>query len=1537
MRPELAGLDAVPADGARGEGEGARATGGLHAEGIADTATPDLALGSGVVTRSVAGRVPGTADEGAEVADAVAGDTDDSDDGVTVLGDDADAGVVGGDADDATVVGEDVMADGAEAGRGKGGLSEPGKGHDKVSAWLTGTGHSLDSARYKAILLDPGSQFPQAVTAHPVHISAGGLDETSGAEAARGAVADPGWGVGERAAVEALAGRWVRPDITRRWNDGEWSVVTAARRSGEATAAAATLQTVIRYIPADLLRNYRTILTYLHNRFEDRFVAHFVRAGGDLVAAGVDVFALEWAATPLVQRAVVEALVYRGLSGSDVTASWTGGDWGAVVVALRASEKAAAATILRLAENRFPEVFAEYEYFEARAALTGSDVPGAVARLLRAGIDMAERGVDVFALEWMARSVVEQRLVAALVGYRLLDQEHTTRWTDSDWGAVAVAFRASRVVAEATIRQLATGGLAALQLLDKPPLATPSNDRLAAARRRAADPDGRQASARTEKLVAAFEEYYRACGNVDEAGVADTARDAARPVEAPHVAAARLVEAGDALSAEGVDVFAVAWTRLHGSEEEADVKTLVAGWLPGGSTTDWTGREWGAVAVARRTGEKAAIAAAAGASKKVEAAAVRRGGEDLAAATTWRVAADRAGLPVRNISSLRAATKRELRGMRWEGAVDVNDAMVARYYATLTQEEAGTNERAVAFAIAGRIVSPGQRLGLPGGAARLKTFFRRARTGEDTKAVSTAGVPVVAADRGVNTASIPATLGSSRPDAGAELMGKLERTYGVSFNSSLGVSEFKRRYFDLPPKVIDPVKVDKFPVEWLPLIDQVWMVRTGSEHADVLNQEILGAALADQVPGTPEYERLERVVNSYGPGWAAGGRPAGGGRLPSVPAGAAAVTAVTAVTGGAAVGEVAGVPAGEFAGPVLPVDVNRLAPGAAGDVGGVPAGGFVPGVAGVVTESAGPELRPGLGGVAVVGDTPMAPASVLAPASEVVSGRSGRNETLESFRRKWVKTPNEGTPPNSVQAALLAAYQIVGRYQRVPMGGIAARLEEHDENFSELPPWDQDTVLVAHRLLEQPLEDPKELEDFAKALSEGRLKSEFRTMLVGGAPMARLNQIQQAAYRAVDPAMAGYVIRPPLETTSPGSDWQQALILPRTSEGTLSPAAMRLMLQYSNRLFGINRALIEEHAGITVDLRIVDQMRGRAIPSQVLAKFPEIDSFRHQAGHSASASTVVLDGRITDRNTRFDDMAKLDISVGRTPVTVHIDPTDSRDQTDRRLHQLITAVDMVQRAGYKVPDMKIYFPKYTQALLADSEMMITADVNSPQYLRSLYAEFIAPDRFILSPRLLEATIDRRRDSDGIFKGLALQYDDSATAVIIHEIGHFLQYRQNPSRFFEFKTKWIDAREARALSAYAGTPAEYPAEYFLGAVMGKVFTSRQSAMYAAVGGPRPDFTPTPRPAPQLNFDKLAHLTQDVNSLLRRRGDSQGAVTPDWVAAEFQLLPRDVKFGYRELIAAGLADVRQYGTVGRMLDGAHAVTVADHSSAVRRGSS
>ncbi|MFB7294139.1 hypothetical protein, partial [Actinacidiphila glaucinigra] len=649
--------------------------------------------------------------------------------------------------------------------------------------------------------------------------------------------------LGEEPAIRAFARRLAGRSIDE-WDELEWDAVAAAHRAGEAVAAA-----VIKKI---LIARNSVAFTF----FREHVAAAHANENPALAATeflyppaglgGSDVYSLDWLALPASQKAVTRTLVSRWIKPRHIE-HWDEKDWGTVAEASRSGEAFAAAVIKRLVTSRALDAFADYH--GALKSFGGKNAE-APFRIMQAADELRHRGIDILGLEWAALSVREQTEITALVRGVMPDSlftRSTAGWTAREWGAVVVARRSGQVAAAAMVRHVLAeraglrsqpsgsrrGPIVGMALVDDqaqkrqvleelrdglepgsadyeqvqtalafvdpaPAPATEAPDPALASGGVPRPAAGRVPGAADEGAEAADAVTGdRARGDVDKAGVADAAWDAARRVEAPHVAAARLVEAGDALSAEGVDVFAVAWEGLQGSEEEANVKTLVAVLLPTGSSTDWTGRDWGAVAVARRAGEKAAIAVAAGAGKEKEAVAadVRRVGEEFAAATAWRVAADRAGLPVRDISSLRAATRRELRDMRWEGAVDVNDAMVARYYATLTQEEAGTNERAVAFAIAGRIANHGQPfLGLPGGAARLKTLFGRARTGGGAS--------------------------GSQPDPDAELMTKWINNYKISLNSDFGAAEFRRVHPDLPQKAIDRVKADKFPAEWLPMIDE---------------------------------------------------------------------------------------------------------------------------------------------------------------------------------------------------------------------------------------------------------------------------------------------------------------------------------------------------------------------------------------------------------------------------------------------------------------------------------------------------------------------------------------------------------------------------------------------------------------------------------------------------------------------------------------------------------------------------------------------
>ncbi|MGW2045601.1 hypothetical protein ACWCPF_10480, partial [Streptomyces sp. NPDC001858] len=123
-------------------------------------------------------------------------------------------------------------------------------------------------------------------------------------------------------------------------------------------------------------------------------------------------------------------------------------------------------------------------------------------------------------------------------------------------------------------------------------------------------------------------------------------------------------------------------------------------------------------------------------------------------------------------------------------------------------------------------------------------------------------------------------------------------------------------------------------------------------------------------------------------------------------------------------------------------------------------------------------------------------AAAMAAASRVDAkgtfGLTGpqRSEALRSFQRAWAKSPaeapSEGELGNPVHVALLRAYALVGRFQRFPFGGMAARLEEHAGNFHMLSPADQDVVVVADFLRRQPTAHPDEAVRLARELSRGK-------------------------------------------------------------------------------------------------------------------------------------------------------------------------------------------------------------------------------------------------------------------------------------------------------------------------------------------------------------------------------------------------------------------------------------------------------------------
>ncbi|MDX2709808.1 hypothetical protein PV350_44475 [Streptomyces sp. PA03-6a] len=604
----------------------------------------------------------------------MAGDSDGSDDGATAVGDEVAPGVAGGDGDDVTVVGEDVVADKKAAALGNRAVAGSGQSREEILAWLTG--QSDPAGSYKAALLDLDSRFPAEVTVNS---------------------AMPRGLRGIARGVDRLRGPSRRMDEAARRHPEEFNHYRrqlAVRDAGDPAGSAARL----------------------------------FLADAQLRALGVDVFALEWAILPDGERAAVRALVDRWVD-PDGTAGWTDRDWGAVAMAHRVGEAVAAATILRVV--RSSGVLRGHDQALVRAGNDSERGKAAVAAARIADVGWADGlralGVDVFALEWAALPDGEKAAVRALVG-SVVRVEDTRHWTERHWGAVAVAGRFGGVVAAFTswvvtaahCRDAVTAGyyaaLTDTAFSDYPATEAArivkAGDGLRAmgvdvfSRYWALLPDGKRTAVhalagRPDSTADSIADWtdrdWGAIALTRERSGDEVAGQTALLVAAGHApdavaryqaalrdahfepakGAAAILEAGNALRIRGgVDVFVLEW-RIRSAGDRASIEALAPGGLPGrNSTAGWGAREWGAVTVAWRTGDA------------------------VAAAVTWRIAADRAGLPVPDITSLRIQVNARLASGPWSS---VDDATVARHYVALAPREAGGSEQLVATAIAKRI------------------------------------------------------------------------------------------------------------------------------------------------------------------------------------------------------------------------------------------------------------------------------------------------------------------------------------------------------------------------------------------------------------------------------------------------------------------------------------------------------------------------------------------------------------------------------------------------------------------------------------------------------------------------------------------------------------------------------------------------------------------------------------------------------------------------------------------------------------------
>ncbi|WP_307064675.1 hypothetical protein [Streptomyces sp. B3I8] len=506
-------------------------------------------------------------------------------------------------------------------------------------------------------------------------------------------------------------------------------------------------------------------------------------------------------------------------------------------------------------------------------------------------------------------------------------------------------------------------------------------------------------------------------------------------------------------------------------------------------------------------------------------------------------------------------------------------------------------------------------------------------------------------------------------------------------------------------------------------------------------------------------------------------------------------------------------------------------------------------------------------------------------------------EALAAFQRVWSKSPDSDRPQGRVHRAVIRAYDVTARFQQVEPG-LFARLEEHAEDFTALDPVDQDIVVLARHLLRSPEIPMREAEEVARALAA--TDARLRTTRSGGAPV-RLNKAKRAAYKRIDPALAPYVARVPRDEDN--SDVGFLYLFPRLPDGTLSPAA--LMDNYQKEA---EEALQYQEAddsrnGVYVAVGVPDNAIWSLRNTSQWREFPELAAYLERPAGSGNS----------DRNTPFRALVAEVRSVGTTVITYHFDATEPRWLTDQRIAQASRAVAWVQAAGFDVPALDVYLTKYNRRLQVQADLRIEeVDENDEDE----YAAFVPPNRVFLSSELLKKGMKRAVTRDGVIVQADMRFEDQGTAVVVHELGHFLHYTHNSARFADLVDTQFHPSvlpHARAVSVYGEDPKEYPAEHFLGLVMGMEFTDEQRNIYHALGGPLPHRVAN-RVLPELTAEEFESLRRKVNRALAKRHDAHSAGTGDVVRA-YRMLPQDLRLAWSGYKAEAIADILQTGRVGR----------------------
>ncbi|MFH9016528.1 hypothetical protein ACH4C6_35015 [Streptomyces sp. NPDC017943] len=305
---------------------------------------------------------------------------------------------------------------------------------------------------------------------------------------------------------------------------------------------------------------------------------------------------------------------------------------------------------------------------------------------------------------------------------------------------------------------------------------------------------------------------------------------------------------------------------------------------------------------------------------------------------------------------------------------------------------------------------------------------------------------------------------------------------------------------------------------------------------------------------------------------------------------------------------------------------------------------------------------------------------------------------------------------------------------------------------------------------------------------------------------------QMKAFETVSSNLAPYVIREYSKRLDLENPISQAYLHNRDQDGTLK-GARYASIKYASALFSEHVNSIQSKGGVFAD----DDEEGLQLG--IYAEYPEIESFVNRSDRRKSHDTNSHPARALKITTEAEGFQLAIFADSTEPVTLR----------DRRVEQVADALSRVIKAGFSIPSpLEFYLPKYSRGIHLPS-FKVDAPWNS-------FAEFYAPNKIMLSPQLVSASPPMDApDSVALKLG-------NPSAVIIHEIGHFLHFAHSPESFVDlFYTKFSPRYQqvANDISGYAArNPHEFTAEFFTAATFGCTIRPEHGDLYRALGGPFP---------------------------------------------------------------------------------------------------